>query len=674
MYPVSDAYKSAINARTRKWDARITIRTAHESFMIGGQDIIQNSLTLTERAMNGDDFSLGGAMAADFAVSFRNLGGQYDDIQFNGAELRPEIGLLVDPDTYEWVPLGIFFVDEVDRKVRLPDRPVNVVSLAAADRMMRLDVPFSQVAVTFPTTARNLLAAVCAHCRIPLSASAVAFPNYSYSIRSRPVDDMSCRDVLACIAQIAGGWARCNRQGQLEMGWFRNPGFVQEANLDGNVDSVTGGDFEQWNSRTYDGGVFAPETPNAVLDGSNRFDFAIDDEPIFITGLSLENDEGVFLVGSDRYVISIEDNPLMQDGIPALLGSIWSRLRGFTFMPCTSNRRDDPAIQAGDMVLHEGVNGQDYRTIITEYAYKYQGKCQIVAAGLSETAHSYRSPSVRKIATLRRKVSENRQQVNAMDTAIDNAFAMFAGTWGGYRINGDDLPEEKHHGNEYLADKPDINQATKIWAKNLGGIFYFEEGINKPPQSAWTADGKFVAPIITAGMLQTGLIRSLNGESVIDLDDGSFSLGNGALKWSAEEGFEAVSAKQIKNAPDSRTWGEIGELKYWDNIANVSGLSLTGPSNMNLPDTSDLRTYFMALNLGSGVAFVTDENNPHPFLRAIRGGDTILSDYHANMVWLDSASGVRFYKNGQLYGASGTFRSADSKSITVTNGIITSIT
>jgi hypothetical protein len=508
MYPVTNEYKSAVNAADRKWKVRLNIETAFEVLELTENDIIERSLKLKDGVISGTEFSLGGVVAADFSVSIINRDGQYDFVQFNGAIIRPQIGLEVSGD-YEWVPLGEFTVDEPVRPIKTPGRPFESVYLQAADNMIKLDRPFSGVQVTFPCSALALLSAVCLHCGVSLATT--DFLHDNYMIAARPEGDMTCRDIVSYIAELAGGWARCNRFGQLELGWFKNPGAVQEAEIDGNTDSADGGDFNWWNSRAFDGGAFVEEETDAVLDGTNRYDFAIDDDPIVITGLAFETDEAFLLGGSDRYAMIMSDNPLIQDNPKSVVKAIWERLRGFTFMPFRSYRRDDPAMQAGDMVEHI-VNGKTYRTIITEYNYIFGGKSYIAAVGASEAASGYRPYTEKKVSQLRRKIADKQEQINALDLAIVDATNLIASALGGYVIKG----EGEYEGNLFISDNPDITQAVRVWRWNIGGFGYSDNGVDGPYETAITADKTIIANALLARIITGEMIKanSITGEHI----------------------------------------------------------------------------------------------------------------------------------------------------------------
>lgn len=183
MYPVSTAYKTAVNARERVWQVKMDIDVGTQVLTLTGADIIEKSLKITESVISGSTFSLGGIAAVDFAVSIVNNNGQYDAVQLNGAIVRPQIGLKV-ASGYEWVPLGEFVIDTVARAVKNPGRPIHAINMQGGDNMLLFDTSFSNVDVSFPCTALELLSAICDHCGVSLSTT--SFLNDNYTIAARP--------------------------------------------------------------------------------------------------------------------------------------------------------------------------------------------------------------------------------------------------------------------------------------------------------------------------------------------------------------------------------------------------------------------------------------------------------------------------------------------------------
>ena len=86
----------------------------------------------------------------------------------------------------------------------------------------------------------------------------------------------------------------------------------------------------------------------------------------------------------------------------------------------------------------------------------------------------------------------------------------------------------------YIADNEDL-KSPKVWKWGIGGFGYSENGVDGPYTTAITADGSIVAMlvaanIITADMVQTGILQSEDGSTWINLDNGTFNFKN-LLKW-----------------------------------------------------------------------------------------------------------------------------------------------
>ena len=80
-----------------------------------------------------------------------------------------------------------------------------------------------------------------------------------------------------------------------------------------------------------------------------------------------------------------------------------------------------------------------------------------------------------------------------------------------------------------IMDTADKNTATKLWRMNLNGIAHSNTGYNGQFNTAWTMDGKLVLNELTceginAMLVNTGMLRSVNGESWINLDSGEAQL------------------------------------------------------------------------------------------------------------------------------------------------------
>lgn len=93
-----------------------------------------------------------------------------------------------------------------------------------------------------------------------------------------------------------------------------------------------------------------------------------------------------------------------------------------------------------------------------------------------------------------------------------------------------------------IGDTKDINTMTKVWRWNNQGLGFSSTGYNGTYGTAITNDGKIIADFITtgilnAGLIKAGLLKSFNGTSWINMEDGTFSYGNGALKYDPNNGL-----------------------------------------------------------------------------------------------------------------------------------------
>lgn len=87
-----------------------------------------------------------------------------------------------------------------------------------------------------------------------------------------------------------------------------------------------------------------------------------------------------------------------------------------------------------------------------------------------------------------------------------------------------------------IGDTKDINTMTNVWRFNNGGLGHSKTGYYGEFGTAITQDGQIVADFITtgvlnAGLIKTGLLKSFNGVSWINLDNGTFDYANGNLSY-----------------------------------------------------------------------------------------------------------------------------------------------
>lgn len=683
MYPVSSAFQQAVESTSRDWDLYIKIQLSNQTLELGKDDVQDGGLQLVEGALPGSTLVCGGAVIAGLTLTIQNTGGRFDDTQFKGGvitELR--VGLLVN-GAYEYVPMGVFNIYDATR-------PTTSVTLTCKDNLYLLDQPFSSVSITYPATNLRILQSICAYCGVTLKTS--SFLNSDYSVASAPEGVSTCRDVVSDIAEMAVAFVRATRDtGALELVWFDNPGYVTEASVNGNTDSVNGGDFFLYDNKTVSGGVFKEIAPAAEFGSDNRYDFEIGDGVIEITGVELDASSQQHITGSNFYAVDISQNGLIaDDDIDTVLQSMADKLIGFTFLPFTANWQGNPALQQGDMVEHTDRNGVKYRTVVTNSTYIFRGNCMMSCAGCSQGTQGYISSS-KKYAQLVRNVKQKQAQIDALHDAINSASEMIAGVWGGHVVNGDTLGNPKYAGNIFICDDvgsdpthPDVTKATKVWRWNLGGFGFSSTGIDGPYATAITADGSIVANLMTASMIKTGILQSLNGSSVIDLDQGTFSFKNGYISFDSDNGLTITGKSNLFRIRINPTDGIIIEKNLggdWSPVFNSNtdgSLDITGNFKVD-NGTTELS---MEVNGDGGSCLAFRDSGIIKallsFLKEIDGSYeielgadalTLNAPLHAGDLFI---TGNLSMKGNS--GANGAFMTTDGKSVSVINGIIVSIT
>lgn len=87
-----------------------------------------------------------------------------------------------------------------------------------------------------------------------------------------------------------------------------------------------------------------------------------------------------------------------------------------------------------------------------------------------------------------------------------------------------------------IMDTKDINTATNVWRWNSGGLGFSNTGYYGEFGTAITRDGKIVADFITTGILnanliKAGLLKSFNGNSWINMENGNFDFAKGRFAF-----------------------------------------------------------------------------------------------------------------------------------------------
>ena len=519
MYPVSEAYKNWIynnnSHEGRIFDISGYIDAPFGRVDIDPADLVAGSVKYEDATISSDSLEVGSVFSAGLSFSVYNNKSEYSDISFNGCEASFSVGYKLESGVFEWVPLGQFIIIE-------SSVPANTISFRALDKMILLSsVKWADINVMFPATVREIANACFSAAALP-PLPADSFLHDDYVVDAAFTDDsFTARDIVSYCAQIAGCYAKIDRNGTPKFGWYGDIRTPVYYSLNANSDEITGLSIEDGALKVLSGGYEEQDESFYSIGLDDRIDFRVSGSTIYVTGILYEHGEESRLYGRREYLIVLEDNPLVQENMDAVMSAIYEKIGRFAYIPYESKIFGDPAREAGDLVTILHKDGTEYHTIITNISYTFRGESSIEARGKPREINNVQGFTSKAISHVAKE-----QKIQSV--AIETATNLIANMLGGYAIKEDNA--------YYVADHPDLNQAVNVWKWGIGGFGYSTNGVEGPYETTITADGSIVAKLIEAGIvladyIKAGMLESQNGASWLNMNDGKFSFGNGNLVW-----------------------------------------------------------------------------------------------------------------------------------------------
>ena len=491
MQNVSNAFREIMKGREFERVIKATLQTPTATYELTDSDIVSGSMSVTSACFD-KNFELGRMMFSDLDISLKNTDGKWNNILLDGATIRPYSGLVLPDGTEEYVPLGVFIIDQ-------PGRPYSQVSIRASDRLVLLDTPFSRVSVSYPASLRQIADAISAFCNVPLSSSIYALKNINYSVTEAPAENLSCRDVMEMIAIINCGYGRMTRSGALEIVSFRKIPFDDfiDGNgdgtylIDGNGDGefvLGGADFS-----------FVPESekPGNIEDmemgRGSRYDFKALTDMIVVTGIEYDNLTEFLLLGSDQRYLQIANIPLLQHDVESILSDIYEAVVGFRYVALTATYPGNPAIDAGDMIRHITMDDRDIVSIVSTHVFRHGGKSTIRADGTGTVASDYRGQNTRRLTALAGQVKETENRLTTYQQASARFNELVTQSMGFFTTE-----EIQPDGSiiAYQHNQPTLAESQVIYRKSADTMAWSNDG-----GQTWRgmdAEGNILAKVLTA--------------------------------------------------------------------------------------------------------------------------------------------------------------------------------
>ena len=455
MYPVSKEYQKAISESSRSffWTGAITTK-AGKKYTFGNKDIVKGSGYISRQCSGSSEIELGSVYAAELGIS---LFSDIDRYSLEDASITLSFHLKAGNETYEEVPMGIFYIAEANRKIK-------TLELKAYDAMLNLDKNFDKgLSSAFPYDFLSLLSKAC-HVELAQTKEEIeALTNGTELLGIYQENDIETwRDFLYYLAQALGCFSTIDREGKLRLIPY---------------------------------GI----TDNKTVDSRHRFSSTFSDFVTRYTAVSSTNKktdiaEYYSIKPDDGLTMNLGVNPLLQFGLEEkrkrIINNILSAVTVVNYVPFDSDTIGDPALDLGDVIKFTGGHADETkRSAITSIETKINGKQKIKCVGKNPRLAGAKSKNDKNIAGLQSSMNENKLSIYT----YVNALKISAGAEKTSIINiefasGDETNAEFHA--EVILDVRSNAVSRRADAETTIEIGEESKVISIPVN--WTDDGKTI--------------------------------------------------------------------------------------------------------------------------------------------------------------------------------------
>lgn len=474
----------------RHYSPIVTIALLNGTILnITENQIMSGGLTIEESVSRDFDIDMGNAPISKCTLLLNNIDGTLSDYDFLGGLVNVEISLPLTTGTTETFQRGRYIIDTASGD--------SVITLSCLDYMTKFDVDYSYSSLTYPATLYQILADACDVCGVTLATT--SFLNQNIKVQARP-SDMTFREVIGHIAEIAGCNAFMNPSGELELRWYNIGGLAvskQEHLI--TEDGIT--------ILTEDGQNLVGEiATDEDLDGyeglafiRSLYSLTLGREDVQITGVkvAVANDTSlvsVYTYGSTDYAISIDNNPFItQANAQTIVNRIGDKIVGMAWRKANMSHFSTPYLQAGDVALIEDAKGNEHHVIISSTTFKLQDKQSSTSAAAD--------PMRKKTEPF----SQQTQMLQRIDTALTQAVVF-------NKLTTDD-------GSSY-AQSGDIEETPSLMRTMRSGLLTASSDEEEAP-SMTLEDGKIH---FNADYITTGMLSDETGSNYWNLDSGDMRM------------------------------------------------------------------------------------------------------------------------------------------------------
>ena len=376
MYAVSEEYIRAMHRPVQRHKLVGTIGdTSFEE-----SDILSGSFTLAGQCSDTSNVQIGQVYITELKMTLISRQ-KFDRYTLKGAELIPSFGLRLTSGIYEYVPLGVFTINQASWGA-------SGVEITAYDNMAMFDRAFSTASLT--GTPYELAKLACDSCKVELgliSTDFEAFTNGNERLSLYADNNIgSWRDVISWLAQTLAANALIDREGKLV---FKAYGREVTDELD-NTQRITGASFGDYETR--------------------------------YTGLSCVNieEQTTSYYGDDLddgLTYNLGSNPFLQTEVTAdvddMRKAILSALKEIQYVPFKVEMIGNPAYDLMDVFRFTGGLADETKiSCMTKYTFKFNDKYSAQGVGQNPELVSAKSKSDKNLAGIMAAVESITTSIN----------------------------------------------------------------------------------------------------------------------------------------------------------------------------------------------------------------------------------------------------------------------
>ena len=376
MYPVSEDYISAMRCPVQRH--RLTGTVGEVAF--ADEDILSGSFSITGQCSENGNVQIGQVYIGELKMTFLSKD-KLSRYSLKGAEITPHFGLRLSSGSYEYIPLGVFTVQEASWGV-------SGVAITAYDHLAKLDRSFS--GSKLHGTPFTLLTLACTNCGIELGMLRDEFEDFPNGTAVLQIyEDNDCetwRDIVSWIAQTLGANVFADREGKIVL---RKYG--REV-----VDTVD--DYHRLSGATFG------------------------DYETCYTGLSCVNieEQTTSYYGEEEdtgLTYNLGMNPFLQYAVSGTVDemrrSILTSLGEILYVPFRVDVIGNPAYDLMDVIrFTDGIADGEKISCITKYQFRYGDRFSFQGDGQNPALASQNSKSDKKIAGLMSQIESITSSIN----------------------------------------------------------------------------------------------------------------------------------------------------------------------------------------------------------------------------------------------------------------------